>query len=437
MWRAWVATVVLVLVALPAVMGATSPGGGGGDDTVPGVTDDAVRVAFVTVDLTATQAALGFRTAPQGDPEAQVHALTDQINATGGIGGRELVPVVRRYEALDDSPEAEQALCDAITQDDEVFAVVLVGQFQPNARPCYAGRDTLMLDATLVPQDTQAYEDLHPYLWSASFPSYDDWARSLVTALVAADRVSGSRIGVVLADTPTDHRVLDDVLTPSLQEGGAATVVPAPIDTTDIGTLNVGLQQAIVTFRSQGVDQVLFLGGARLAPFFLTAASVQEFHSDLALTTFDNPEFIIKNPESVAQGSVPGSIGVGFQPGQDVFDDVLPVPFSDAETTCLDWLAAGGVTFPSRAESRTAILYCDAVRLLQAGAEGLGEPDALDAEGWAASVQALGDRFQSGVAFRTYFDEGRWAGGSAVRVMAHDATCNCFRYEGDDVVLAG
>jgi len=171
MWRAWVATVVLVLVALPAVMGATSPGDDGGGDTVPGVTDDAVRVAFVTVDLTATQAALGFRTAPQGDPEAQVHALTDQVNATGGIGGRELVPVVRRYEALDDSPEAEQALCDAITQDDEVFAVVLVGQFQPNARPCYAGRDTLMLDATLVPQDTQAYEDLHPYLWSASFPS--------------------------------------------------------------------------------------------------------------------------------------------------------------------------------------------------------------------------------------------------------------------------
>ena len=171
-----------------------------------------------------------------------------------------------------------------------------------------------------------------------------------------------------------------------------------------------------------------------MAPVLHHASSVQRFDADLVLTTFDNPEFIIRNPESVAQESVPGSVGVGFQPGQDVFDDVLPVPFNDAETACLDGYAAGGVTFGSRATSRTAMLYCDAARLLQAGAEGLDE---LTAATWGEAVHGLGHDFQSAVAFDTYFDEGRWAGGSAVRTMLHDAACNCFVYEGDDVVVAG
>ncbi|MFI5429798.1 hypothetical protein [Aeromicrobium sp. UC242_57] len=58
-----------------------------------------------------------------------------------------------------------------MTQDDKAFAVVLTGQFQSNARPCYAQRKTLMLDATLVANDQKLFDELAPYLWSRASPS--------------------------------------------------------------------------------------------------------------------------------------------------------------------------------------------------------------------------------------------------------------------------
>ena len=93
------------------------------------------------------EAAPASRPRRVGDQEAQVQALEDWVNANGGIGGRKLDAVFRLYDAPTDSPAAEEQLCNQITQDDKAFAVVLTGQYQTNARPCYAERQTLVLDA--------------------------------------------------------------------------------------------------------------------------------------------------------------------------------------------------------------------------------------------------------------------------------------------------
>ena len=77
-------------------------------------------------------------------------ALIDHFNAGGGIAGRQIDAKVTVFNAITDSPVSEEALCNAITQDDKAFAVVMTGQFQENARPCYHNANTLMFDAALV-----------------------------------------------------------------------------------------------------------------------------------------------------------------------------------------------------------------------------------------------------------------------------------------------
>jgi hypothetical protein len=95
----------------------------------PGVTAEEVKVGFVLLQTEKLQKTLGFTLAPQGDLTRQIDELAKEVNRTGGIGGRKMVPVLRPFEALTDSQATEEKLCKAFTQDDQVFAVVLVFLF--------------------------------------------------------------------------------------------------------------------------------------------------------------------------------------------------------------------------------------------------------------------------------------------------------------------
>ena len=149
----------------------------------PGVSDESVKVVFIAVDLDAVQKLTGFETASVGDQEAQIQALEDWVNDNGGLGGREMDAVFRLYDAAKDTPAAEEQLCNQITQDDKAFAVVMTGQYQTNARPCYAERQTLVLDAALMLAMSSTTTSYSPYLWTASFPEYGAFAAGMVKAL--------------------------------------------------------------------------------------------------------------------------------------------------------------------------------------------------------------------------------------------------------------
>src|SRR6478736_5182051 len=169
----------LALVGCGTMMpGGNTSGGGTGTDLAtaaggpdgPGVTDEAIKVVFVAVDLDAVKKTTGFKNASVGDQEAQVQALEDWVNDHGGLDGRKMDAVFRLYDAQTDSPAAEEQLCNKITQDDKAFAVVMTGQYQTNTRACYTERNTLVLDASLYAMNQGYFDENSPYLWTASFP---------------------------------------------------------------------------------------------------------------------------------------------------------------------------------------------------------------------------------------------------------------------------
>lgn len=427
----------LALVGCGSMMPGAVVGDGAGGTSVsaegvgPGVTDDAVKVVFVGVDLEGVKDITGFKTANAGDPEKQVEALEAWVNANGGVAGRKLDAVFRMYDAAVDSPAAEEQLCNKVTQDDKAFAVVLTGQFQSNARPCYAQRKTLVLDATLVATDDATYEKLSPYLWSPSYPSYDGFVRAYVSTLKENGFFKGrKRVGVIAADNPINRSTMEKLAVPLLEDAGVKPEI-AWVDTTDQGSLFQGNDQGAVTFRSGGIDRVMFLGGARLASIFASVASAQSFSARYAISSFDNPSFFVNNPETVPSDVLKGMVGVGFAAGQDVTDDQLPFPGTEPEKRCIDIYADAGITFSSREAARVALPYCDAAMLLQAGATEL--TDNLNAAAWGAAVEDLGSAFVPATGFTGTLGPGRHAASGAYRVLSFDRDCRCFVYKGGDV----
>ena len=407
--------------------GGTDTGTEATGDDGPGVSADEVKVGFIITDLDAVSKALDFEVPDQGDEEAQIQTIAEHINATGGIGGRDLVPVARVFNAIQDTPSNEEELCLGLTEDDKVFAVAMTGQFQENARPCYAERDTLMLDYTLYPLDDVSIGELEPYLWQPGLPSYDDAIAGMADAMATTDFLDGATLGVVGIDSEQNRRVYDGSLIPTLTELGVEVADTQWIDPTDTSTLQAGQDQAVLSFKSNGVDRVLVLGGSRLAAFMIETGLGQNYTPVYALSSFDNPEFAILNYPDI----IDGTVGVSLSPGWDVADDQYPLPANEMEETCLQVLEEGGHTFESRANARTALGFCDAAMLLQAGAAELD--GALNAETWADAVGQMGTTMQLASPYATTFAPDDYFGASGYQVFAYNPDCACMELQGETV----
>ncbi|MBB3043631.1 ABC transporter substrate-binding protein [Nocardioides soli] len=407
-------------------LGAANAGPG------PGVTADSVKVVFIAVDLDAVKKLTGFETASVGDQKAQIKALEDWVNDNGGLGGKRMDAVFRLYDAETDSPAAEEQLCNKITQDDRAFAVVMTGQYQTNARPCYADRQTLVLDASLFAMSSEYFDEHSPYLWTASFPEYDAFVRSYVTVLDEQEFFAGEDgVGVVAADSPVNRDTIENLAVPLLRETGVEPEV-AWVDTTDTGTLFQGLEQAAITFRSKGIERIMFLGGSRMASVFATVAGSQEgFAPRYAISSFDNPSFFVNNPTTVPAATMDGMVGIGFHPPQDVPDSELRFPSTDAEKECLAIYDDAGIAFESRESARVALPYCDATRLLKLGADGI-EGD-LNAAAFARAVDRDGGDFQSASGPGNALGDGGRAAVGGYRVLRYDEAKGAFIYDGPEV----
>ncbi|MCE2512008.1 MAG: ABC transporter substrate-binding protein [Acidimicrobiia bacterium] len=394
----------------------------------PGVSDDTVTISIIITDTSMVAQAFGWEVPDEGDREAQVEALVDHFNAAGGFAGRQIEAKVTVFNAITDGPVAEEALCNKITQDDQAFAVVLTGQFQENARPCYRNADTLMFDATLYPVDNAGFEELAPYYWSPLLPSYDDLVGGLATALIEEGWFEGGTLGVIAIDSELSERVYAQQFLPRLEAAGVEVASYNTIDPTDSTSFNNDQLQAIINFREAGVDKVVAIGGSRLVSWFINTSITQNFAPEYALSSYDAPDFNAFNyPEMM-----PGASGISVLPGYDIDDDQLAFPASAAEQECADIFTAAGLEFTVRTNIRTGLLFCDVFRLLRDASPHLTE---LSAAGVTEAVWQLGDSFDAASVYGVEFTEGSYAGGDLYRRFRFDPGCECMVLTGDPADL--
>lgn len=402
------------------------------DDSRDPVEADAepLVVSFIVTDVSVVAQALGWEVPDQGDLEVLIEAFAARANDTGGVAGRPIRPVVRIFNAITDSPISEEQLCNAITQDDQADVVILTGQFQENARPCYASAGTLMLDVTLFPMDRSGYAEFAPYLWSPLLPSYDDLLGGLAAALESAGWFEGATVGVIGIDNDMNRRNYAEILEPRLAAAGVEVASLNWADPSDGTSLEAGMQQATLEFKSAGVDKVIAVGGSRLASWMLDIGATQNFSPAYAVTSYDSPEFNIRNYADLMAGAV----GISVLPGWDIDESQYPTPANDAEALCLDIAAGAGADFESRANARSALLYCDAVRLLQLAGD---HATSLDPEGIGSAMWAVGDRFEAASVYSVAFEEGSYTGGAGYRLFAFDDACGCMVIRSDTIPFGG
>ncbi len=407
-----------------AAEAGSAPAEAGGGDGAPGVSATEVKVGFVDLRTEKLQSTLGFKLPPSGDVAKQIDEIAKEVNATGGIAGKKMVPVIRPFEALTDSQATEERLCKAFTQDDKVFAVVLQGQFQSTVRSCYSQADTLMLDTTAFPLDQQSFESYEPYLWQPSYPEYGLLNAAMVQDLADGGFFRRAKLGVVGIDNDQNRRVYEEQIGPALKKAGITPADVRWIDGSNSSTLQTGQDQAVLAFKGEGVDRLFVVGGSRLASFMMATAQKQQYFPRFALSTWDSPDFGIRNyPKSMV-----GAQGVSVMPGFDVADEEYPFPNSDAEKDCVKVLRRSGDDLPTRANARNQLMWCDAAFVLRDAFKEVGGP--VTAERFQEGVAALGDGYESAAIYSSGFEKGAFTGGTGFRRMKYEESCNCMVLEG-------
>jgi hypothetical protein len=415
------------------------------DGPLNGVTADTVKIGYTIVDNGSLGQALGFKTPDDGGAAgltAVVNALVAHVNAGGGMGGRQVEPVVLPYEAFLDSPERALAACNFQTLDNQVFAVVLDGAFQNNALPCYRAANTLVVDQTLIARDQKQFEDYSPYLWSATQPEYGAFHRAQLDALATQGFFAGSQ-GVLLmvSDDEVSRRVADTITQPFLQSQNLTNVRTEFIDSSGPGALGETTDRALVAGKATGADRVVVVGGARILPVAATTIEVEDFAARWAMSSYDQPFFFANNPDAIVTSIRDGMTGIGYSSPVDVAASAAP-PFPDpanpAQVECKRIIDAAGATPPGdlRTNWRPAFQLCDATMFLDATLDDIGDGDSITAEQFKDSVAQIGDVYRTSIGFSSTWGEGVYAGTDGARPMSWHPECSCYLYDGDTIRFA-
>ena len=432
--------------------GPNSVAGGAADQPSQGVTADSVSVGYLIVDIGELSKNLGFVVVDDGGYEnvkKGVQAVVDYVNAHGGAGGRKINPVFRPYTGQNDSPEFAEAQCRAFTQDSQVFAVVMDGQFQNNARPCYQAARTIMLDQTPVPLDKEAYDQFSPYLWSTSLPRYDLFTKSLLTTLQSTGFFTGATgVAVVAPDSEVGRRISSQLAVPYLQSIGVTKTSQFFIDVSNVGTLGATTSAALTGAKTQGINRVITLGGERIEAVMLADVSAEELNARYSITSYDNPPFFVDNPDTIVTKSRVGMVGLGIAPSLDArlnsSPEVFPNPQRPNEGLCKQIVDGAGAAPPTtnRENYRVVFQFCDATLMLKAALD--KAPKQLTPNAFRDAMWSLGTSYSSALNYGINWSPGVYAPVNVVRGIYWDDTCSltgrtskgCFRFGTADLPLA-
>jgi ABC-type branched-subunit amino acid transport system substrate-binding protein len=214
------------------------------------VTKDKIKIGVSYVDLAAVRAAGVNR--DHGDYEKAYQTVIDDINANGGVNGREIEPVFAAVDPIGTDP-AQQA-CVKLTEDEHVFAVI--GQFQGDAPLCYIEQHkTPIVGGTI----TAEYLKRAKAPWYTLEPSESDTAL-IVDALAKDGAFAKGKVGVV--DVAQEQSVVDNVVMPALKKNGVPTsvaILNAPPG--DIPAGQAEMDTVLERFKADKVKTILAVGG--------------------------------------------------------------------------------------------------------------------------------------------------------------------------------
>ena len=362
-----------------------------------------------------------------------VRALVASWNKTGGIGGRRIDPVYAEvHSASNDYDSQFQAACSAFTEDHHVAAVLTSdGFYSETLLTCLTKAGVPVVSGDYAAPDRKGAGQ-YPYYISPLMPLGNTRVVDQVNRLKASGFLTASnKIGVVIEGCPIDRRVFADALVPALRNAGLTLTTSSEarcfMSLQDFGGMASDTQNAVLAFRSQGVDRVMFVSEAaegNLVLLFAEAADAQHYTPGYALDSVALPAILADN---LPQSQLVNMRGLGWIPSVDsqVRSDLRP---NASGKRCLARLADQGVQATSNADFYTAYSVCDGFAFLDTSLR-TTRGDA-GAGAVLASLDAIGSSFVAATTVdgRVTVSRARRTGAGAVRMFAYGGSCGCFHY---------
>lgn len=432
----------------PAATGGTSAGsttdagpGTTTDDTGTGESADRrpIKVGIVYVNNDEGASSAGVDNDNTFTPRRVYDALVAAYNARGGFADRRITAVFVELRSSSPSLQADiQAACSKFTQDEHV-AVVLggTGLYSESFSECLTKARTPQLTGDYGLGDTQSMQQA-PYLFAPASLDIETRMRAVLEHLTAAGRLTAEdRLGVVIEGCTYNQRAFRNGVVPTAKRLGltiaAETESRCFESIGDLGGLSSDMQAAVLKFRTNDVNKVLFVSGnveGNLMLFFATSAESQGFRPGYALSSAVIPAVQEAN---TPKSQLANAVGLGWLPSVDRTRAPASMP---AGTRCLRDLKTGSGTTPNSAVDRAyAFTACDAFALYDAALRAtLGATDATTV---ANAITRLGTGFASAAVYgeETDFRSGRRTGPAQGRVFAWSGDCGCFDYTGSPVRL--
>jgi hypothetical protein len=344
-----------------------------------GVSSTEINVGFPVSNLTSLSSNFGFAgDAEYGVQPAAIKTFVNAINASGGINGRRINPIITNYDPT--SEASMRALCKQWTEGSPaVFAVIDgVGAWTGDNQLCLTqeGHTPFIGQWSTV---TAWTNEGSPYLWwtgadqATILATVVSWGQS--SGLLGG----GRKVAIVAGDRTSDQLALNDYLLPDIQRAGLPRpmIETIPASPSDTAATNAAAPLTVQRLKAAGVQSVI-----PLMPFnaffpYLGQENAQSYYPKLLLSDYESSiEGALGLIPLPYEKALDGQEGVTVETlgGTDAPDNVAPKGgYDPGVASCYaTWKAHNkrppGANSPYIEEQGPIVGWCQAIRLFAAAA---------------------------------------------------------------------
>ncbi len=387
--------------------------------SAPGVTATQINIAVVIVNIAGPAADGTFGIAPPAQQQAAFQAVVNNVNATGGVACRKLVPQYFSENPVDQT--SLQQACLTITQSN-VFAVLDPGAYANYAAglDCYAQNHMPYFEGYQLDGPQIAHD--YPFLFSVGnlTETYKDSVFGLQKAGFFSSANGFKKLGLIYRDC------YPDIVSGELSWLSQVGVTSSDISSYDMGCPSAfaspsDLENAIIQFKGAGVTNMTEVFELGDMANFTTIAQQQGFDPKWGLA--DDALFEINNgSEAPNPQNLNGAIGIAASRDGENNTSSLSSNPTAGTVKCNAILQTAGLSVYGAAAIGNA---CDQVWMLQAAVDNAPQ---LSQEALAAGLQKAGSIDFSFPQGPTNFTAaGTTYGGQFWRQDQYTSACSCWQ----------
>jgi hypothetical protein len=418
--------------------GTSGVGTGGSTAVIGPVKKTPIRLAYIIQGTAGVSAITGSTSTDNASSDVNtqtMNALVSYANAHGGVGGRKISAQGFKSEAT--SQQADRlALCKQITEDYKAQVMLDSNQYlTEEAWSCFAQHKVNYV-GTVTATDRTWLAKNAPYV-STTWMGLDRAMKAIVAGGQSSGWFKGGKVGILLADVPTSHRLYDSVLKPTLANVGITNQLVRYISNEAGGAQQAQTNSAELAFSQAGVNRILFLHNILVYLAFTNQAKSQGYKPWYAFNDYQGMTGVAAafgtsdvNANAIAVSSSP--LSVPDDASRSSTDTTTPINRNKAtpgQRRCLDILTkeTGKNYYDPNASGDTQAtwaFYCDEFFLWWEGANEIGASWAPGQFG--GGLQRLGHTYLSALQHSTNYGSGYTDGASSYRVGRYNSSCSCF-----------